>query len=1100
MSNFGFLEKSEPHLHLIASRIERYLEDDPVTAIVKVRQLGEAIAKLTAAQLGIHIEPGMSQVDILSLLGPYRQISLDVKNIFHAIRREGNRAVHEHLGDTSTAVRLLLGARMLCVWYHQSFYDKNFKVPPFQAPPPAAKSSPQVERTSVISENDFLEMKERALKAEQAQAELIENLKALEKRQEEIEKEGQKRSAADQENRLETVKEVSKRVRLSELETRLLIIDKQLQDAGWEADTENITFAKGVRPVKGRNMAIAEWPTENGPVDYALFRGLTPYALVEAKNFETPISSRVSTQTTRYAEGFIMSEGLNRAGGPWGKVQVPFLFATNGRPYLKEIETLSGIWFRDARNPTNLPRAILGWKSPDGLKAEFETNIDEGNSNLSSEPIQFDFDLRYYQVKAIEAFEKAVADGARNILIAMATGTGKTKTAIALMYRALASKRFRRILFLVDRKSLGIQTEESFRSTKMKEFRNFAEIFGISGLGVFDNNARVDIATVQSMVKRVLADDKSIPPVDSYDLIVVDECHRGYILDKEQTDNELEFRDDQDYISKYRRVIEYFDAVKLGLTATPALHTTEIFGTPVYRYPYRTAVTDRYLCDFEAPYIIATELSKSGIRYEKDAVIKRVSTTTGQLIEDKTPDEVVFGLEDFNRKVLTENFNRTVCRELVSNQLLPMEINDGKTIIFCASDVHADLVVQILKEECQAADHILPDNAIVKITAKADKPEKLIRSFKNERDPRIAVTVDLLTTGIDVPQVRNIVFLRRVGSRILYEQMMGRATRLCPEIQKETFRVFDAVGLYESLVDFSTMKPVAVNVKSSFEALFSAFETADTEDGKQEFLKSIVKKIERKYKSLKISDPEALGDIFGEDVESMLKQLQTMSPSDAFDSLKARLHPNGPHVLDCLYSSAREHMLVVSVHPDELVSVTQDFGRTNDPGDYLEQFSEFIQQNVNKVAALKVMVTRPRDLQRKDLLEVVQLLDSEKFTEANLHRAWARAKHEDVAARIIGHIRQAALGEALESLEERIVRGKNAVLKSQAWTPEQKRWIERFAKAIANDLVIDQAALNEGAFKSEGGGITRLDKIFKGELLKVIGDLTDAIWRTGTTG
>ena len=217
------------------------------------------------------------------------------------------------------------------------------------------------------------------------------------------------------------------------------------------------------------------------------------------------------------------------------------------------------------------------------------------------------------------------------MLVAMATGTGKTKLAIALLYRLLAAKRFRRICFVVDRSALGDQTAGEFSTTKVVSGKTFADIFGLKGLADVtpDPETKVHICTIQGLVKRVLyaADTSEAPPVDQYDLMVIDECHRGYLLDREMSDAELSFRGQDDYISKYRRVLEYFDAVKIGLTATPALHTTDIFGDPIFTYSYREAVIDGYLIDHEPPIRIETALARAGIKFEKDEQLELLNTT-----------------------------------------------------------------------------------------------------------------------------------------------------------------------------------------------------------------------------------------------------------------------------------------------------------------------------------------------------------------------------------------------------------------------------------------------------------------------------------------
>ena len=208
--------------------------------------------------------------------------------------------------------------------------------------------------------------------------------------------------------------------------------------------------------------------------------------------------------------------------------------------------------------------------------------------------------LYEYQVRAIKAAEEAIINGQRNVLLAMATGTGKTRTILGMIYRFLKTGRFRRILFLVDRTALGEQASDVFQEVKLEDLMTLDDIYNIKGLEDkdIDRETRIQIATVQSMAKRILYNDEdTMPAVSDYDLVIIDEAHRGYILDKEMGEDEILYRDQIDYQSKYRCVVEYFDAVKIALTATPALQTTEIFGQPVFKYTYREAVIGGYLVD-----------------------------------------------------------------------------------------------------------------------------------------------------------------------------------------------------------------------------------------------------------------------------------------------------------------------------------------------------------------------------------------------------------------------------------------------------------------------------------------------------------------------
>ncbi|MBM4202407.1 MAG: type I restriction-modification system endonuclease, partial [Gammaproteobacteria bacterium] len=520
-------------------------------------------------------------------------------------------------------------------------------------------------------------------------------------------------------------------------------------------------------------------------------------------------------QAKRYSRGCTGLEGTGSSAtetfGDDG-YRLPFVFSSNGRPYLRQLATKSGVWFCDLRRPDNLGHVLDGWYTPEGLTALLKRDEARAHDQLRNAPFAYGFALRPYQQAAIQASEAAIEQGQREMLLAMATGTGKTKTCIALIYRLLKAKRFRRVLFLVDRSALGEQAANAFKDTRMESLQTFADIFGIKELEeqTPDSDTAVHVATVQGMVQRVLytSEGAAPPPVDQYDCIVVDECHRGYLLDRELSDTELGFRSFEDYISKYRRVLDYFDAVKIGLTATPALHTTQIFGKPIYTYSYREAVIDGYLVDHEPPVQISTQLSTNGIQWKVGDKVQVFDPRRGQIHLYTTPDEINIDIEGFNRKVITEAFNRTVC-EYLARELDPA--SRQKTLIFCATDAHADLVVDLLKQAFRDQYGTVDDNAIIKITGAADKPLQLIRRYKNERQPNIAVTVDLLTTGVDVPEICNLVFLRRVNSRILFEQMLGRATRLCDGIGKETFRIFDAVRIYEALQHVTAMQPVVVN-------------------------------------------------------------------------------------------------------------------------------------------------------------------------------------------------------------------------------------------------------------------------------------------------
>ncbi len=1127
-TNFSFLSAHDARLAQLAMLAERYFREDPPTSIFKLRQFAELLSKQIAARHAVYLGERETFDGLLRRLGYERIIPKEVADVFHALRMVGNDAAHAIKGTHSEALTALKLARQLGIWFHRTYgRDPNAKFGPFVPPSEpvdattalrdeisalkqkVAESESAVARAlreaeeharfrETVEQRLTREAEERAVweklaeETEAARAEVAAQLAALQ-----VAAEAAPRQATAE--LIELGAAASEKIDLDEADTRALI-DQQLRDADWEADTKSLRRGLGTRPVKGRNLAIAEWPTASGPADYALFVGTTLVGFVEAKRQRKNVAAALG-QAERYSTSITASADFEFAGGPWLEHRAPFVFAANGRAYLKQLETASGIWFRDARRAANHSRALVNWPTPKGLAGLLEVDQDRAHSQLKEMGFNFGFPLRPYQRRAIEAVETAIADGRREMLVAMATGTGKTKLAIGMLYRLLASKRFRRVCFVVDRSALGEQTENEFSTTKLIGPSAFADIFGLKGLEhtTPEDETKVHICTIQGLVKRVLyaADTSDAPPIDQYDLLVIDECHRGYLLDREMSDTELGFRGEDDYISKYRRVLDYFDAVKIGLTATPALHTTEIFGEPIFKYSYREAVVEGYLIDHEPPVRIDTALSQQGIGFSAGEQIEYLVPLTGEISSAKLPDELHFDVEQFNRQVITEPFNRAVARELARHidPALP-----GKTLIFAVTDAHADIVVQAIKDAFAETYGEIDDAAVRKITGSVPGVKGLIRSFRNDANPKIAVTVDLLTTGIDVPSITNLVFQRRVNSRILYDQMIGRATRRCDEISKEVFRIFDAVDLYRQLQNVTEMKPVVVNPSTTFEQLIDDLLRADDASQQDLVRQELAVKLRRKLKKLADEQREQFEAFAGETPEDTLKRILESDPSDlaAWASTRTGIGP----ILDWQSSGSSPRAIPISQHADEVVAVTRGYGKDangNDisrPEDFLDSFSAFVRDpaNMNLIAALNVVVQRPRDLTREDLKSLRLALDQRGFSEASLRRAWADAKNQDIAASIIGFVRQAALGDPLIPYADRVRGAMQRILSGATWTDPQKRWLRRIGEQIEREIVVDRAALDAEPFSADGG-FARLNKVFDGELEALLAGINEELWR-----
>lgn len=799
---------------------------------------GETVVNLMFTYDRITLPAENTAVNRIVVLFREGLLTQDLVDILHALRKVRNKAVHENYASVADGKVLLQMAHSLCEWFMQTYGDWNYKNKPFILP-----ADLPVEASTDTG-------------AEQ------EHEKQLSKEAEE--KAAASDSVAKEKRRQQAAKAASQRQK-TEAETRYMI-DQQLRQVGWEADTENLRFSKGTRPVKGRNLAIAEWPTDStvgnhGRADYALFIGLQFVGIIEAKAEHKDIPSVIDYQGKDYPRNIRAEDAIYQVG-TWGSYKVPFTFATNGRPYLEQYKTKSGIWFLDLRQTSNVPKALRGWMSPDNILELLSKDINAGNRALEQMPFDLlrdkdGLNLRDYQLRAIQAAEQAIMDGKNTALLAMATGTGKTRTVLGMIYRFLKTGRFKRILFLVDRTALGEQALDVFKEVKLEDLMPLADIYNIKGLEdkEIERETRIQVATVQGMVKRILYNDgDTMPAVNDYDLIIIDEAHRGYLLDKEMGDTELLYRDQRDYQSKYRSVIEYFDAVKIALTATPALQTTEIFGQPVFKYTYREAVIEGYLVDHDAPHNLHTKLRDEGIHYQSGDTVTIYDPVTGEITNsEQLSDELNFDVEQFNRKVITRPFNEAVLDEIAKDIDPENPEEQGKTLIYAVDDQHADMIVDILKNIY--SEYGVDNDAIMKITGSMGggtpkKVQEAIKRFKNERYPSIAVTVDLLTTGIDVPEITNLVFLRRVKSRILFEQMLGRATRLCPKIHKTHFEIYDPVGVYESLEAVNTMKPVVANPSASFGQLLDGLEVLEDEKQIEYQIDQIIARLQRKKRKL----------------------------------------------------------------------------------------------------------------------------------------------------------------------------------------------------------------------------------------------------------
>ncbi|WP_236648846.1 DUF4145 domain-containing protein [Spirosoma sp. 209] len=364
-SNFTFLEREFPILYNIGNTAELYFHQDPVYCLTRLRSFGEKVTELLFTEHGLEFPSENSFHNRLRTLADEKLLPVAIKDLFFLIRKKGNSAVHDNLGTLQEAREVLSGAFTIAKWFYETYSQENQNVYMlvFREPVPV---NDKLARQTLEEEYKALEITLNALLAErQTNGISDEHQQRIQQRSE----------------------KAARNIEMSEAQTRELI-DDGLRKAGWEVDTTALNYkAHRTLPQKGKNRAIAEWPAGSLWADYALFIGTELYGFVEAKKYAQDISTDL-WQTKVYAEQVQAMNGTTLPG-QWGTYRVPFLFSTNGRPYLEQIKTKSGIWFLDVRKSTNLPRPLQGWYSPEGLVKLRAKDVEESNRKLAATPSIF---------------------------------------------------------------------------------------------------------------------------------------------------------------------------------------------------------------------------------------------------------------------------------------------------------------------------------------------------------------------------------------------------------------------------------------------------------------------------------------------------------------------------------------------------------------------------------------------------------------------------------------------------------------------------------------------------------------------------------------
>ena len=573
-------------------------------------------------------------------------------------------------------------------------------------------------------------------------------------------------------------------------------------------------------------------------------------------------------------------------------------------------------------------------------------------------------------------------------------------------------------------------------------------------------------------------------PIHAFDLIIADECHRGYTSQEE---------------SKWREVLNHFDGVKIGLTATPASHTKAFFKHLVYRYDYEWAVKEGFLVDYDA-IAIKSDITINGVFLDEGEEVGIIDTKTGQVnfefLEDERElpaptTEIDWTAPDRNWKVILE----------VKKYLLDQEKQLGhfpKTLIFAQNDIshisHCDQLVQILREEFNRGDDF-----VQKITGNpnVDRPLQRIREFRNRAKPGIVVTVDMLSTGVDVPRIENILFLRPVKSRILFEQMMGRGTRLCPDIHKTHFTIFDCFN--GTLLEYFrkttgiTAETPAKPTRSTREIVHAIADNVDRDYN----IGVLSKRLQRISKNITQEGRPQFEYQFGADIARFAQTLRQRLEQAWPETIKIL---QSETFLDFCENYPRPEKKFIRANGKEDYVTSRVIFRAKDgkelgPEDYLKEFERFLKENPEHIEALEILLKRPKDFdadQLKDLrIALATRPDSlvDKFSEKNLRRAYAKE-----LADIISIIRHAVKGDELLTAEQRVNKAFMSVKSDRRFNEEQEKWLELIRRHLTENLLMEKEDFDYlPIFTREGGSWGKLNKVFGGELEDIISEINTAI-------
>jgi type I restriction enzyme, R subunit len=931
-------------------------------------------------------------------------------------------------------------------------------------------------------------------------------------------------------------------------------IDAALAEAGW-----CVQDANGVNLFAGRGVAVREFPLKQGHgfADYLLFVDRRAIGVVEAKPVGSTLTG-VEIQSTMYSQG--LPDHLN----PWVR-PLPMLYESTG------VESQ----FTNRLDPEprsrrvfafHRPETLLQWVSPLAAPLPEEMRRAAEDSPLYDSTWTFRRRLRSMppldttglwpaQITAIENLERSLAEDRPRALVQMATGSGKTFTAISSIYRLIKYGGATRVLFLVDRANLGRQALKEFQQyVTPDDGRKFTELYNVQLLqsNRIDPVARVVITTIQRLYSMLRGDEaieqdleegslfdsvrflETKPvmvtynpdvPVETFDVIFTDECHRSIY-------------------NVWRQVLEYFDATLIGLTATPSKQTLGFFNQNlVMEYDHARAVADGVNVDFDI-YEIRTKISEQGSTVEAGLYVDKRDRLTRQERWEELEEELTYGAKQLDRDVVAEDQLRTVIRtfkERLFTEIMPGRSEVPKTLIFAKDDSHADDIVKMVRLEFGKGNDFCQ-----KITYRTtgDKPENLLAAFRNSYEPRIVVTVDMIATGTDIKPLEIVMFLRAVKSRTYFEQMKGRGVRVInpTDLQQVTpdatskshFVLVDCVGIStEEMID---QPPLERNPFTSLDTLLKRIAFGGTDQNDLSSLASRLARLDRelapaqRQELTELNGGEPISEMAHRIVDALDPDRQIEAARDAFD-LGPETEPSDAQLEEVRSELLRAAAMPLACNPglrnrlveirrqteqtidrlsqDEVTRAGYAIAATDRAKQTVDSWEAFIEANKEELTALQILYSRPyrEGLRLKDVKELAARIEApplglttDRLWEAyqELDRSRVRGSGARVVADLVSLVRFALHQEnELAPYPEAVQARFEAWLADQEshgrrFTAEQRQWLEAIRDHIATSLRIERDDFDQTPF-SEKGGLGRFYEVFGEEMDRVIEELNEVL-------